>query len=251
MTEDLAMADGPTTDEAEIQPMYESMYAALAHIAMTWGRIENAMAALLEQLLTGYSTDHEAFHIYFAPNNTETRFKIVDTLARLKWRNYSVHDLMSEWTSIKNAIDIAKTSRNRIVHSEIQCPGRKIRGKLMFQARLTASSYDIVRTREEQNPRQWPGLSIKDVKAISDRFYWLAVRIEEMTRYWEACRIGPRESLPDRYSRIVERRQNSGPLQRDLKPSEPKDQLQSSGPKQKDKPSRRQRREAALKKQKV
>lgn len=85
------MNDAPS--DADTQAMYESMYTALAHVNMTWGRIENAMAALLEQLV-GWSADHAALHIYFAPNNTETRFKIVDTLAKLKWQEYSAFNLI-------------------------------------------------------------------------------------------------------------------------------------------------------------
>jgi hypothetical protein len=157
-----------------------------------------------------------------------------------------------EWRLIKEAVDGAKETRNRIAHGEIQCPGRKIKGKWVFQVRLTASSYDIIRTRQEHKSRQLPGLSLNDVKAISGQFFWLAVRIEEMTRYWEAHHIGPHESLPDKFARIVARRQNSGPLQADLKPPKPKAPPQSSGPKPKrgeKKPSRRQRRDAAMQKQ--
>lgn len=196
---------------------FDQMYIAIAHANTSWARVENAMASLLEWLL-GYSSDNVALHIYFAPNNTETRFKIVDTVARLQWQNYSTHDLVTEWMAIKTAVDRAKEVRNRIAHGEVHGPGRKIRGKWVTQVRLTPSSFDIGRRFKEWKPRQWPGLSLHDVKAASDRFFWLAVRIEEMRDYWMAQAIGPQTSLPGRFARIKERRLNSGPLSIDLNP---------------------------------
>lgn len=242
------MNDAPSGNESDIQAMHESMYSALAQANTTWARIENAMSALLEQLI-GYTSDHVAFHIYFAPNNTETRFNIVDTIAQLKWRDYPTHALMSEWASLKASVYRAKLIRNRIAHGEIHCPAYKIKGRMIYQVRLTASSFDIGRSKEERKLRQRPGLSTKQVKATADQFFELAIRIEEMTRYWEAHCIGPHSSLPERFARIVERRQNSGPLQADLKPAKPKAPFQSSGPKPKPgetKPSSRQRRDAAM-----
>jgi hypothetical protein len=196
---------------------FDPMYIAIAHANTSWARVENAMASLLEWLL-GYSSDKVALHIYFAPNNTETRFKIVDTVARLNWQNYSTHDLLTEWAAIKIAVDRAKEVRNRIAHGEVHGPGRKIRGKWVTQVRLTPSSFDIGRRVKEWKPRQWPGLSLHDVKAASDRFFWLAVRIDEMRDYWMAQAIGPQTSLPGRFARIKERRLNSGPLSIDLNP---------------------------------
>src|SRR5207248_406386 len=96
-------------------------------------------------------------------------------------------------------------------------------------------------------PRQWPGLSVRDVKATADRFYWLAVRIEEMSDYWQAQSTGPQSSLPQRFAHIVERRQNSGPLSSDLTPPKPKAQQRSSAAKpQSPKVSRAKRRKDAL-----
>jgi hypothetical protein len=200
---------------------YQKMYDAIAQANTTWSRVENAMASLLEWLL-GYSHDYVALHIYFAPSNTETRFKIVDTVAHVKWQNYTTHDLWAEWVSVKEGVDRAKNVRNRIAHGEIHGPGRKVKGTWKHQVRLTASSYDLGRTWKEHKPRQWPGMSTHDVKAASDRFFWLGVRIEEMRDYWEAHARGQNASLPGRFAHIVERRQNSGPLSADLKPPKPK-----------------------------
>ena len=121
------MTEGP-----DLQKLFEKMSLALVQCNTSWSRVENAMAGLLESLLS-WSADNVALHVYFAPNNTETRFKIVDTVARLKWQNYSAHDLMAEWTSIFTALGKAKEVRNRLAHGEIQIPGRKIKGKLTHQ----------------------------------------------------------------------------------------------------------------------
>ena len=116
------MTEGP-----DLQKLFEKMSLALVQCNTSWSRVENAMAGLLESLLS-WSADNVALHVYFAPNNTETRFKIVDTVARLKWQNYSAHDLMAEWTSIFTALGKAKEVRNRLAHGEIQIPGRKLEG---------------------------------------------------------------------------------------------------------------------------
>jgi hypothetical protein len=237
----------------EFQDMWDDMTKAIVAANTGWARVENAMATLLEKLI-GYTTDHVGFHIYFAPNNTETRFRIVDTLARIKIANKDVpHELLSEWEKVHAALFKAKETRNRIAHSQINTPGRKRKGKWVYQTRLMASSFDIGRNQQER-PDQWPGMSIRDVKATADRFFWLAVRIEEIARYWETYSLRwTQPPLPEVFARIVERRQNLGPLQADLKPPKPKSRPQSSEPKPKlkrgeKKPSRRQRREQALKK---
>ena len=232
----------------DFQDMWDDMAKAIASANTAWARVEDAMATLLERLI-GYTTDNVGLHIYFAPNNTETRFKIVDTLARVKMATKDVpHDLLSEWEKIHVALNRAKETRNRIAHSEINTPGRKRKGKWAHQTRLTASSFDIGRNRQE-NPKQWPGMSISDVKATADRFFWLAVQIEETARYWQTYSLQwTQPPLPEIFAHIVERRQNSGPLQRDLKPPKPKAPPQSSQAKRKDGLSRRGRREAALKK---
>jgi hypothetical protein len=209
------------TDPAkpDFAAMSQAMYSAIAQANTSWARIENAMAGLLEALL-GYSRDYIALHIYFAPNNTETRFKIVDTVARVKWRNYETHKLISEWASIYTAVGRVKETRNRIAHGEIEYPGRLKRGKLTHQARLTASSFDVGRRQKEDKPRQWPGMSVHDVKATADRFYWLALRIEEMREYWKAHSMGQHASLPGIFRRIEGRRRTGGPLVSDPKAQE-------------------------------
>jgi hypothetical protein len=216
----------PTPD---FQPMWEDMAKTVAQATTSWSRVENAMATLLEKLI-GYSTDNIGTHIYFAPNNTETRFKIVDTLARVKMGAKEVpHDLISEWNSVFVALGKAKETRNRIAHGEIQTPGLKKKGKWAHQARLTASSYDIGRTWKEHKPRQWPGMSINDVRATADKFYWLAVRIEEIAQYWQTYSLHWKlPPLPEIFARIVERRRNSGPLSSDLKPPKPNSRPPSS-----------------------
>lgn len=143
----------------DLQAMWDDMAKAVVQADTSWSRVENAMATLLERLI-GYSSDNVGLHIYFAPNNTETRFKIVDTLAKVKMADKNVpHNLLAEWNSVFIVLSRAKETRNRIAHSEIQMPGRKYRGKWIYQARLTASSFDIGRRSKEEKPRQWPGMS--------------------------------------------------------------------------------------------
>lgn len=232
----------------DFQDMWDDMAKAIASANTAWARVENSMATLLERLI-GYTTDNVGLHIYFAPNNTETRFKIVDTLARVKMTNKVVpHDLLSEWEKIHVSLNRAKETRNRIAHGEINTPGRKRKGKWAHQTRLTASSFDIGRNRQEANPKQWPGMSVRDVKATADKFFWLAVRIEETARYWQAYSLQwTQPPLPEIFARIVDRRQNSGPLSSDLRPPKPKTPPLSSKKLPGPRPSARQRRDAAMK----
>jgi hypothetical protein len=215
--------------EPDLQKLADVMSLAVANANTSWARVENAMAGLLEWLL-GYSSDNVALHVYFAPSNTETRFKIVDAAAQVKWKGHTAHNLLAEWTPIFQALGRAKEARNRIAHGEVKIASQTRRGSKTYQARLTVLSFDIARKRKEAKPRQWPGMSLRDVKATADRFFWLAVQIEEMREYWKAYSIGPQSSLPEIFARIVERRQNSGPLSADLKPPKPKRQPQSSKP---------------------
>jgi hypothetical protein len=230
------------SDTLDFQPMYNAM----AQANICWARIENAMASLLEQLL-GYSPDHEALHIYFTPRNTETRFKIVDTMAMLRWEKYATHDLRSEWISIRTALGRAKELRNRIAHGEVQGPGRKVGEKWVHYVRLTASSFDVGR-RHKEPKNQLPGMSVKDVENAAARFFWLAIRVEAMRDYWRVHSIGQQTSLPSIFLRIEENRRSSPPLQAD--PNQPKPPFQPQSPrkagKKSRKPSARQRRERAM-----
>jgi len=232
----------------DLQAMWDDMAKAVAQADTAWSRIENAMASLLEKLIGSYN-DTIALHIYFAPSNTETRFKIVDAAAQVKMTDKKVpDDLFAEWNIVFNAVGRAKEVRNRIAHGEIQTPGQKRKGELVFQARLTASSFDISRRLKEPRPPQWPGLSTNQVRATADRFYWLAVRLEEIGRYWQGYSLRWKQPpLPETFACIVERRRNSGPLTADLTSPKPKRQPPASRPKPKGpKLSAKQRRLAAL-----
>jgi len=195
--------------DPDLQKLAQQMYDAVTKSYICWGRLENSMAGLLEWLI-GYSSDNVGLHVYFAPSNTETRFAIVDAAARAKWKNYKAHDLFSEWQDIKISIDRAKLSRNRIAHGQIDVRSRMSKGKSKWQARLTASSWDIGRTHAEHKPRQWPGMSVHDVTSAADRFFWLAVRVDEMKEYWKCHNLRQNATLPARFASIVERRQNRG-----------------------------------------
>jgi hypothetical protein len=219
----------PPNAEPDLQAMFESMSIVIGQANTAWARVENAMAGFLEKLI-GHSEDYVALHIYFAPNNTETRFKIVDTLARVKIEKHKPpHDLLDEWAAVSTALGRAKEVRNRIAHGEIHTPSRTIKGKVKWQARLTASSFDIGRSWKEQKLRQWPGMSVHDVKATADRFFWLAVRVEEIARYWEAYSLQWKQPpLPEIFARIVEHRQKTDPPPSGQTPLKPKGQPRAS-----------------------
>jgi hypothetical protein len=175
-------------------------------------------------------------------------------LAKVKMANKEVpHDLLSEWKIVFKALGAAKETRNRLAHGEIQMPGRQIRGKLQHQARLTASSFDIGRTWKEAKPKQWPGLSVRDVMATANLFFWLAVRIEEIARYWETYSLRWKQPpLPDIYARIVDRRRIGPPPLDDQTSPKPKVLPPASQPKPKGpRLSAKQRRLAALERKKL
>jgi hypothetical protein len=231
----------------DFQDKWDEMAKAIAAANTAWARIENAMATLLEKFI-GYTTDNVGFHIYFATNNTETRFRIVDTLARVKMANRDVpHDLLGEWEKIHSAVYRAKETRNRIAHGLINTPGRKRNGKWVHQTRLMASAFDIGRSRQE-DPKQWPGMSINNVKATAAHFFWLAVRIEETSRYWETYSLRwTQPPLQEIFARIVEHRKKKPLPSVQTSPKSkhpPLSSRKSPGPRL----SAKQRRELALKK---
>jgi hypothetical protein len=195
----------PDYDALELE-----MVKAVAHANLTWARIENSMASLLEWL-TGYSSDSTALHIYFVPSNTETRFKIVNAVAQIKWQDYTQHNLIGEWRILFAALNKAKDTRNKIAHGEIRVSSKRQRGTVRWQARLTALSYDLNRRRKEEMPRQWSGLSVSDVMATGTLFFALALRIEEMIGYWRNQTTGQHTTLPEIFARIVDRRLATAP----------------------------------------
>jgi hypothetical protein len=143
--------------------LHEEMDSTIARTLKCWTRIEMGMVSLLAELL-GPSKQYEAYLIYYAPNNTETRFKIVNVVARFAWEKYTEHNLISEWKSIEEKLNRAKLLRNSIAHGVVEVVSKK--GKT-FQARLVAHPLDITR-RWKEAPRQWPGKSVHDVKLVGE-----------------------------------------------------------------------------------
>lgn len=95
----------------------QALKNAVSDLFQAWADLESSLAFLFAVTAIKPGLGAVGFEIYFAPSNMETRVKLVDTAftAALR-RNAAAAAALSEWTTILNAINRAKSTRNAVAH---------------------------------------------------------------------------------------------------------------------------------------
>lgn len=173
MTEDEKIA-------TQVDEQRRLMREAVGKVSLWWGEVEERVAEVLAYLLdpaTGSSAFADdgmvGFVIYYRPNNTETRFGIVDAVVRLHMDRHVLHRqrLLLCWEKIYSKINKIKERRNTIAHGAVRMVFRHENKPLNPpQARLTWAWYDLMREKRELVKGQLPGQSIHDLNEIADNF---------------------------------------------------------------------------------
>lgn len=175
-------------DLAEIERLHaetKALREAITNITLTWSVVESAMALVLARTIHDQPGAF-AFPIYFAPNNTETRFRIVDA-AFLTLASASPHEaiILCHWRQLLVLLNRVKGVRNQISHGAITTIGVNNKNHV----RLTAAMFDVDRIVPALRRRQLPGMSSNDIEQsiqkmgalrdIIDRFSAVAQAIHQ------------------------------------------------------------------------
>ena len=170
----------------------QKMQLAVAEVTLAWADVENLMAVILRQIL-GHEIDGSiASAIYFAPNNLETRFAIVDRALRaIIVGNQSRAEIVEAWGGIQNTLNHLKRMRNKVAHGEIITRRSDGKSYIRFTAPLTdyASHYESRRT------GQLPGHSSGDLENSAKSVRELVVRLHLMIPLVRALYSGNETTL--------------------------------------------------------
>jgi hypothetical protein len=167
------MADAPDPEIARLAAESKKMEAAILAIHWRWARLEDAMAGLLNVALAERPFDGrldisgDGFLIYFTPTNTETRFRIVDTIIRFRFARLPLP--LGYWATLWERLGGVQGTRNRVIHGNVVTIAVPIKGgpRAKNHVRLTASLWD--RARFDRVKRgQLNGMSAHDVQASAN-----------------------------------------------------------------------------------
>jgi|GEM_PF-5423742 len=162
------------------------MRGAIADLLCSWATLENFLAFLLSMMTAQEGTPgwQVGLAIYFAPNNFETRIKIVDTALKEWFRGAKGEQkALSTWTTISNAINRLKNTRNSVAHGTTHIHGKgSSKGGGRTYVRLSAPMLDINRHRKHRK-HNIPGLSVTDLLQSIARTDAQSTRIREDLRY--------------------------------------------------------------------
>lgn len=95
----------------------QALKNAVSDLFQAWADLESSLAFLFAVAVIKPGLGSVGFEIYFALSNMETRVKLVDTSLTAALRhNDGAAAVLSEWTTILNAINRAKGTRNAVAH---------------------------------------------------------------------------------------------------------------------------------------
>jgi hypothetical protein len=138
---------------------------AVADATFAWGTLESSLATLLSAILQRTLQDAIASAIYFAPNNFETRFKIIDCVLRERLhKNKLEKPFIATWGEILNTLNRLKDTRNKIAHGSLIATYRGHASTLRRVVRLTSPIRDIQRHRKSEETGQLPGMAPADIE---------------------------------------------------------------------------------------
>jgi hypothetical protein len=173
------MKSSPIPDDTAIK-------GSIADATLNWGRLENALANILEECVRG-APQGVGHAIYFAPNNTETRLYIVDDALRYALKQPMVNDadiIIECWDIILKQIVKRKNSRNKIAHGHIIYTASG-------ESRLSSSLFD--KKRLTTATRQLAGMSQNDVKQIAQAFSALTLKLTQFLALLRDAKTKPQD----------------------------------------------------------
>jgi len=113
------VAETPEQLATRVESERADIRVALANVVLAWNDLENFLAVLLQTIMG--STEGLAFKIYFTPNNTETRLRLVEVALGHCHGITGIDDdsLRQCMNKFVRKLQDAQGSRNKIAHYQI------------------------------------------------------------------------------------------------------------------------------------
>lgn len=184
-----------------------------------WAKVETRMAYLLAALLGGRRgmngrTVGPGLQIYFAPDNTATRFGLIDAaiLGVVAWSTPPLAEdygdrLLEEWSPLNNALGRARHARNGIIHGEIREVTAFPEGK-RAEVRITPPFADLQRHAKVKSG-QMPGMAAADVERAAEKLASIDRWIVLLTSIAVSMHQKP-EELPKLFDALATYRRTRG-----------------------------------------
>lgn len=214
------MARTPASFEDQIRHTIagaKEMDQAILAVHWRWATLEDAMARLLdvsicETILDGeLDSSGDGYLIYFAPSNTETRFKIVDTIVRSRLVEIDTAAI-AHWATILNALNRLKSTRNRVIHGQVTTCSFVKGGKRVSELRLMASLWDTAKLQRGQGGG-FDGLTAHDVQNCANAMGRIHQRISDLFPVLSVSRAGDTRASLKKWSELAARLKTAVPLQ--------------------------------------
>ncbi|MCZ6512016.1 MAG: hypothetical protein O7A62_15690 [Alphaproteobacteria bacterium] len=136
---------------------------AILSTTLGWSALESNAATLLDTIIN--TRGLMGYAIYFAPNNAETRFEILNQAFYSFIDGTTVEDTVEpEWKLLKKQLDRSRANRNKVIHGAIGHVGTKNK----TYVRLTPVMFDINRLTRQINRNQIVGMSAHDVTSVAN-----------------------------------------------------------------------------------
>jgi hypothetical protein len=177
----------------------EEIQLAFASAALAWNGLENGLAMLIQELMQ--RRDGLPIKIYFAPNNTETRLRILDVTLRHRW---DIPGIDSE-TLLKCAkrfmakVQDAQESRNKIAHCQIvTVPVDGVSKKRLMPPILNLNKAP----QTEKEARKWRGIGKSELNHLAERITQCAEWAIQMARFYGAAESLPPDALQEKFAEL-------------------------------------------------
>ena len=215
----MSKPEGKETRARRLRHERADLREAILAVNEGWAKLETMMAHLLAALLGGRRGINgrpvgPGLQIYFAPDNTATRFSLVDgaIIGLVAWRTPPLEPdladrLLEEWGPLNNALGKSRHARNGIIHGEIKEVVAHPGGKRP-EIRITPPFADLQRHLRVKEG-QFPGMSAADVERAANKLKELRDWISLLTRVAVSMHEKPGE-LPKLFDELARHRRLRG-----------------------------------------
>jgi len=183
MTEPLPTPEEINRLQEEIKNETIALTSAIGKVTAAWGSLEDSLHEMFAELsgLAGIATSGV---IFYAPPNTETRIRIVDSLVAYHFdfnRKTDEQRVVSEaWGKIKGKINALKNTRNAIAHGMIV--HTQTTGVLTQRPRLTTPIADTLRFWPSLKAGQYFGMGSNEVLTHLAAVHRIDGRVRNFTK---------------------------------------------------------------------
>jgi hypothetical protein len=199
---------------------------SILEVTLSWGSLEESMSRMLGMLVRGNHYEPIGPAIYFASDNSGTRFAIVDAAFRATFEDAFIGGEVAEmtiwisieWRAFVNALGRRRMARNAIIHNVIQKVEAEKSKRETYRLAPSRSDYE---RRARVKAGQLPGFSASDVEGVAEKIKYLKEMVKLFERAAQRLHQKPEELRLSLAELKAHRLKYGGPVEDGQTPPEP------------------------------